>query len=80
MVHEVRVASRRAVMSNNQDLDGFMRLPEVLRVIPISRSAWWDGVREGRYPAGVKLAPRTTAWRISAIRQLCDELGGGSYE
>jgi len=58
--------------------EGFMRLPEVLRIIPISKTAWWEGIREGRYPAGIKLAPRTTAWKTSDIRKLCDELGSQS--
>lgn len=55
--------------------EGFMRLPEVLAVIPVSKSAWWEGIRSGRYPGGVKLGPRTTAWRRSDIRALCQQLG-----
>jgi len=62
-------------MYNNSEPDGFMRLPEVLRVIPISKTAWWEGVRSGRYPQSVKLGPRTTAWRVSDIRKLIDALG-----
>lgn len=65
-------------MYENQEPEGFMRLPEVLRIIPVSKTAWWEGIREGRYPAGVKLSRRTTAWRTSDIRKLCDELGGES--
>ncbi|HEV2816239.1 MAG TPA: AlpA family phage regulatory protein [Allosphingosinicella sp.] len=49
---------------------GFVRLPDILRVIPVSKSTWWSGVREGRYPASVKLAPRVTAWRVEDIRKL----------
>lgn len=56
--------------------EGFLRLPEVLRIIPVSKTAWWEGVRAGRYPAGIKLSPRTTAWRVADIRKLCAELGG----
>ena len=32
----------------------FLRLPDVLRIIPISKSSWWRG-REGRFPKPVKL-------------------------
>jgi len=53
---------------------GFVRLPGVLRVIPVSRSTWWSGVREKRFPSPVKLGPRTTAWRVSDIRNLISEL------
>ena len=29
---------------------GFMRLPEVLRFIPVARSTWWAGVKSGKFP------------------------------
>jgi prophage regulatory protein len=51
---------------------GFVRLPDVLRVIPVSKSTWWAGVKAGRYPASVKLAPRVTAWRVEDIRALIE--------
>jgi predicted DNA-binding transcriptional regulator AlpA len=52
---------------------GFVRLPDVLRVIPVGRSTWWAGVKSGRYPAAVKLSARVTAWRVSEIRALIDK-------
>jgi prophage regulatory protein len=39
---------------------GFVRLPQILSLIPISRSAWWAGVREGKFPKGIKLGSKTT--------------------
>jgi predicted DNA-binding transcriptional regulator AlpA len=54
---------------------GFLRLPAVLAAIPVSRSTWWAGIREGRYPPPVKLSPRVTAWRVADIRALIEELG-----
>lgn len=53
---------------------GYLRLPEVLKLIPVGRTTWWNGVREGRYPPGIKLSPRTTAWSAEAIRALITEL------
>jgi hypothetical protein len=41
-------------------------------LIPISKSAWWLGVKTGRYPASVKLSPRTTVWRVEDIRKLIE--------
>jgi predicted DNA-binding transcriptional regulator AlpA len=52
---------------------GFLRLPQVLKLFPVSRSSWWAGIREGRYPPGVKLGVRMTAWRAEDIRQLIEE-------
>lgn len=49
---------------------GFVRLPVVLKVIPVGKSSWWAGVKKGHYPAPVKLGPRTTAWRAQDIRDL----------
>lgn len=49
---------------------GFVRLPDVLRVIPVSRSTWLNWVRDGKAPRAVKLGPRTTAWRVEEIRAL----------
>jgi predicted DNA-binding transcriptional regulator AlpA len=55
---------------------GFVRLPSILQIFPVSRSAWWQGVAEGRYPASVKLSPRATAWRVEDVRKLCESIGG----
>lgn len=52
--------------------EGFVRLPQVLAVFPISRSAWWAGVKIGKYPPAIKLSPRCTAWRAEDIRALLE--------
>ncbi|MDO9114973.1 MAG: AlpA family phage regulatory protein [Polaromonas sp.] len=54
---------------------GFVRLPTVLAVFPISASGWWKGIQDKKYPAGVKLSPRVTAWRVEDLRALLDLLG-----
>lgn len=66
------------IQSSNNALQ-LLRLPDVLALYPVSRSSWWAGVKEGRYPAGIKLGPRTTAWRLSDIQALintCAEQAG----
>ena len=57
-------------MSTILPTTGFLRLPQVLAIVPISKSAWWKGCRSGRYPKPVKLGPRTTAWRAEDIAAL----------
>ena len=52
---------------------GFVRLPQVLSVIPVSKSSWWAGVREGRYPASVKCG-RCTFWRAEDIHELIEKI------
>ncbi len=46
---------------------GFVRLPTILKLIPIGKSSWWAGVKDGRYPQPVKLGIRITAWRVEDI-------------
>ena len=57
------------------DPAGFLRLPEILKLFPVSRSTWWQGIKDGKFPQGVKLTPRTTAWRVADIQKLLDEVG-----
>src|SRR6476469_7972986 len=49
---------------------GFLRLPQVLSVIPLGKTSWWEGVKAGRFPKPVKLSARCTAWRAEDIREL----------
>jgi len=54
---------------------GFVRLRQVLAVLPISRSSWWAGIQSGKYPRPVRLAERTTAWKVEDIHALIERLG-----
>jgi prophage regulatory protein len=62
-------------MDTNLPETGFVRLPQILAVYPVSRSSFWAGVKEGRYPAPVKLSARCTAWRVDDIRALIESTG-----
>ena len=53
-----------------EDDDALVRLPTVLGVYPVSESAWYAGIAAGRYPAPVRLGPRTSAWKVGKIREL----------
>ena len=65
---------------------GFVRLkqiignaksvPPLIPIIPISKSAFWAGVKSGRFPQPVKFSPRCTMWRVEDIRQLIQQLKG----
>ncbi|MDE5682125.1 MAG: AlpA family phage regulatory protein [Mailhella sp.] len=54
--------------------EGFVRLPQILAVIPISKSQFWLGVKNGRFPSPIKLGAKTTAWRVEDIRELIARL------
>jgi predicted DNA-binding transcriptional regulator AlpA len=55
---------------------GFVRLSQVLNVIPIGKTNWWAGVKSGRFPQPIKLTERCTAWRVEDIRNLITQLSG----
>lgn len=63
-------------MSPENSHESFLRLPQVLAIIPISKSAWWQGCKDGRYPQPIKLGPRTTVWRSTDISALVRRLSG----
>ena len=59
-------------------MDKLLRVKDIVRdsksgksnYLPISKSAWWVGVSEGKYPQPIKLGPKTTCWRESDILAL----------
>ena len=56
---------------------GLVRLSSILAPtgpIPISKSTWWQGVRDGRFPQPKKLGPRMSVWNAEDIRALFDGL------
>lgn len=53
--------------------EALLRLSHILAPtgpVPVSRSTWWAGVKDGRFPQPVKLGPRITAWHVGEIRAL----------
>lgn len=51
---------------------GLLRVNQILRFIPISRSSWWAGVKSGRYPKPFKLSARTTVWKSRDIMAIIE--------
>jgi prophage regulatory protein len=57
---------------------GFVRLRAILMPggpIPVGKSTWWQGIKDGRFPKPVKIGPKITAWRVEDVRALIDRLG-----
>lgn len=46
-----------------EQLPKYIRLPQVLEIIPVSKSTWWAGVKSGRFPQPIKLGRGITMWR-----------------
>ena len=52
---------------------GLVRVKQILAPIgpiPVSKSTWWAGVKEGSFPQPIKLSANTTVWRVEEIRAL----------
>jgi predicted DNA-binding transcriptional regulator AlpA len=55
---------------------GFVRLRSILGPegpIPVSKSTWWAGVKDGRFPQPCKLGPGTTVWLAEDIHGLISD-------
>jgi len=80
----VALSKQEQSLMNQLPETGFLRLPQIIGdpkanppippIIPVKKSCWWAGVKNGRYPASVKLSSRVTAWRVEDIRSLVDQL------
>ena len=53
-----------------------LRMPAVLEVVGIRKSALWEWVAAGRFPRPIQLGPRAVGWRIEDIRAWRDALPG----
>ncbi len=55
---------------NHISNEGYLRLPQVLELLPVAKSKFYSGVKAGIYPKPVKIGKRISAWRVSEIREL----------
>ena len=66
--------------------NGFLRLRQIIGdrknpgMIPVSRSGWYKGVSEGRFPKPVRLSERTVAWRARDIQALIEDIDSQASE
>lgn len=57
--------------------EGFVRLPQVLRMFSIGKTKLWGMVKSETFPQPRKLGARTTVWDIAELRAFKDQLPGG---
>jgi prophage regulatory protein len=63
-------------MLNQLPQTGFVKLPTILSVIPVSKSTWWMGVKNGKYPKSVKHGG-ATFWKVDDINNLIESIAKG---
>lgn len=47
---------------------GFLRQPQVLALVPVSKSTLWRRVQAGTFPPPLKLSERVTVWRAEEVQ------------
>lgn len=55
---------------------GFLREKHVLQLVPVAHSTLWAWVREGKFPAPLKLSDRITVWRSSDVQSFISQNWG----
>lgn len=55
------------------DLPPVLRLTQLLRVVPMSRSSIWARVQAGEFPKPFKLGPKTTVWKTDDVLNWIDD-------
>ena len=56
---------------------GFLRLSDVLRIVPVCRTAWYNGVKSGLFPQPVALGKRARGYRVEDVRALIARINAG---
>ena len=51
----------------------FYRLPQLKAKLNISGSHIWNLIKQGKFPAGIKLSDNVTAWSADAVDQWAQE-------
>jgi len=50
-----------------------LRLPDVIKITALSRSAIYDLIAKGKFPKQIKLTSRSSGWIESEINQWLDD-------
>lgn len=53
-----------------------LNIKEVLAVVRISRSSWYAGIKDGKYPAPVHIGPASPRWKLGDVRKVTE----GTYK
>ena len=63
---------------NNNQVTAFLRLPQVLELIPVGKSTIYYLMAKGDFPKQVKLGPKLAVWRKSDIDNYMSKFGGAN--
>lgn len=58
-----------------EEIEQMLRIRDVLKKVPVSRSLWYRLVAEGVAPASIKFSARTAMWRAADINEFLRSRG-----
>ncbi len=62
-------------MNSNQTLGAqitLMRIPQILKVMPVSKSKFWLMVQKGEFPKPIKIG-RSSFWTVEQVQSFIQE-------
>lgn len=59
-------------MSNSNSEVTLMRIPQILEVMPISKSKFWLMVQKGEFPKPIKIG-RSSFWTLNQVQNFIQE-------
>lgn len=66
-------------MSNSNQEITLMRIPQILEVMPVSKSKFWLMVQKGEFPKPIKIG-RSSFWTIEQVQAFLKEKSGQSNQ
>lgn len=61
-------------INTNLPSEGFVRMPQVLAVLGISRTTLYEGVKDGTFPKPKQLTKRTVVWSVRELREFIEKI------
>lgn len=58
----------------------FVKAPEFYKRLGVSKSKFYQSVRDGKLPQPIKISPRNAVWKSSVVNEVLDSVADGSLK
>ena len=61
------------------EIDPILPLRQVLGIVPVSKTTWYQGIKEGRFPRPLQISAKRVGWLASQIKRVVEDaaISGG---
>ncbi len=56
-----------------REIERLIRLPEVLNIVGMGKSAWYNGIRKGYHPKPIPRGRRDVVWKLSDVQKVVSD-------